>query len=126
MLLTIATTHAPATDLGYLLHKNPAKCQECELSFGRVHVFYPEASAERCTAGQETRRAKWRCSTRRVRRQRRDATAVRWGHTAVVLAAAGDSYQPSGGKTSMVFSARAPRPALSHTIRATRYLPGCS
>lgn len=27
MLLTIGTTHAPATDLGYLLHKNPAKAQ---------------------------------------------------------------------------------------------------
>jgi 3' terminal RNA ribose 2'-O-methyltransferase Hen1 len=24
MLLTITTTHAPATDLGYLLHKHPA------------------------------------------------------------------------------------------------------
>jgi hypothetical protein len=50
MLLTITTTHAPATDLGYLLHKNPAKCQEFEVSVGKVHVFYPEASAERCTA----------------------------------------------------------------------------
>jgi 3' terminal RNA ribose 2'-O-methyltransferase Hen1 len=50
MLLTIATTHNPATDLGYLLHKNPAKLQEFELSFGKAHVFYPEATAERCTA----------------------------------------------------------------------------
>ena len=50
MLLTITTTCSPATDLGYLLHKNPAKCQEFEVSFGKVHVFYPEASAERCTA----------------------------------------------------------------------------
>ena len=50
MLLTITTTHAPATDLGYLLHKNPAKCQSFPLSFGQAHVFYPEASAERCTA----------------------------------------------------------------------------
>jgi 3' terminal RNA ribose 2'-O-methyltransferase Hen1 len=50
MLLSITTTHAPATDLGYLLGKNPAKAQAFELSFGRAHVFYPEASAGRCTA----------------------------------------------------------------------------
>ena len=51
MLLTISTTHRPATDLGYLLHKNPAKVQDFELSFGHAHVFYPEATEERCTAG---------------------------------------------------------------------------
>jgi 3' terminal RNA ribose 2'-O-methyltransferase Hen1 len=50
MLLTLTTTHWPATDLGYLLHKNPTKLQTFELSFGRAHVFYPEATAERCTA----------------------------------------------------------------------------
>lgn len=50
MLLTITTTHSPATDLGYLLHKHPAKVQTFKVSFGQVHVFYPEATAERCTA----------------------------------------------------------------------------
>lgn len=50
MLLTITTTHRPATDLGYLLHKNPTKLQTFELSFGKAHVFYPEATPERCTA----------------------------------------------------------------------------
>lgn len=50
MLLTITTTHQPATDLGYLLHKNPARLHSFELSFGQAHVFYPEARAERCTA----------------------------------------------------------------------------
>lgn len=50
MLLTITTTHAPATDLGYLLGKNPARTQSFELSFGRAHVYYPEATEERCTA----------------------------------------------------------------------------
>ena len=50
MLLTISTTHSPATDLGYLLHKNPARVQAFELSFGKAHVFYPQASEERCTA----------------------------------------------------------------------------
>lgn len=49
MLLTITTTHQPATDLGYLLHKNPARVQTFSLNFGRAHVFYPEASVERCT-----------------------------------------------------------------------------
>ena len=50
MLLTIPTTHRPATDLGYLPHKNPARVQDISLPFGRAHVFYPEASEERCTA----------------------------------------------------------------------------
>jgi 3' terminal RNA ribose 2'-O-methyltransferase Hen1 len=50
MLLTITTTHRPATDLGYLLGKNPARPQTKELGFGTAHVYYPEASDERCTA----------------------------------------------------------------------------
>jgi 3' terminal RNA ribose 2'-O-methyltransferase Hen1 len=50
MLLTVSTTHQPATDLGYLLHKNPARCQSFPLSFGNAHVFYPEATEDRCTA----------------------------------------------------------------------------
>jgi len=50
MLLTITTTHSPATDLGYLLHKHPEHVQSFELSFGQAHVFYPEADAHRCTA----------------------------------------------------------------------------
>ncbi len=50
MLLTITTTHQPATDLGYLLHKHPNKCQSFFMSFGQTHIFYPEATTERCTA----------------------------------------------------------------------------
>lgn len=50
MLLTITTTHQPTTDLGYLLHKHPDKCQIFSMSFGKAHVFYPEATVERCTA----------------------------------------------------------------------------
>jgi 3' terminal RNA ribose 2'-O-methyltransferase Hen1 len=50
MLLTISTTHQPATDLGFLLHKNPSRVQVEELSFGKAHVFYPEAEQECCTA----------------------------------------------------------------------------
>jgi 3' terminal RNA ribose 2'-O-methyltransferase Hen1 len=50
MLLTLTLTHPPATDLGFLLGKNPARVQSFPLSFGQAHVFYPEVSAERCTA----------------------------------------------------------------------------
>jgi 3' terminal RNA ribose 2'-O-methyltransferase Hen1 len=50
MLLTISTTHAPATDLGYLLHKHPDRFQSFDMSFGQAHVFYPDVSAERTTA----------------------------------------------------------------------------
>ncbi len=50
MLLTVTSEHAPATDLGYLLHKNPARVQSFDLPFGKAHVFYPECSPERCTA----------------------------------------------------------------------------
>jgi 3' terminal RNA ribose 2'-O-methyltransferase Hen1 len=50
MLLTITNRKSPATDLGYLLHKNPSRLQSFELSFGKAHVFYPEASTDRCTA----------------------------------------------------------------------------
>jgi 3' terminal RNA ribose 2'-O-methyltransferase Hen1 len=50
MLLTISTTHTPATDLGYLLAKNPAKLQTFSLAYGQAHVFYPVATEERCTA----------------------------------------------------------------------------
>lgn len=49
MLLTITTTHQPATDLGYLLHKNPARLQSVDIAYGQAHIFYPEATAERCT-----------------------------------------------------------------------------
>ncbi len=50
MLMTITNTRTPATDLGYLLHKNPDRVQSFDLSFGKAHVFYPEATPERCTA----------------------------------------------------------------------------
>jgi 3' terminal RNA ribose 2'-O-methyltransferase Hen1 len=50
VLLTISTTYQPATDLGFLLHKNPDRHHSTETGFGAAHVFYPEASDERCTA----------------------------------------------------------------------------
>ncbi len=49
MFLTLTATGPDATDLGYLLHKHPGRVQAFEQSFGVAHVFYPEATAERCT-----------------------------------------------------------------------------
>ena len=50
MLLTISTTHRPANDLGYLLHKHSERFQSFDLSFGKAHVFYSEVGGERCSA----------------------------------------------------------------------------
>jgi 3' terminal RNA ribose 2'-O-methyltransferase Hen1 len=50
MLLTLTTTHRPATDLGYLLHKNPGALRSVDMWFGQAHVFYPEATEDHCTA----------------------------------------------------------------------------
>ncbi len=50
MLFTITTTYHPATDLGYLLHKHPANCQTFSVSFGKAHVFFPQAEEKQCTA----------------------------------------------------------------------------
>lgn len=50
MLFTVSTTHRPARDLGFLLHKHPDRVHSRELAFGKATVFYPEASDDRCTA----------------------------------------------------------------------------
>src|ERR1035438_5905679 len=50
MLLTITLTEPPATDLGFLLHKHPDRLQSFAVSAGEAHVFYPEATEQRCTA----------------------------------------------------------------------------
>jgi 3' terminal RNA ribose 2'-O-methyltransferase Hen1 len=50
MLLTLRTTHLPATDLAILLHQDPDRLQTFELPFGKAHVFYPEVSESACTA----------------------------------------------------------------------------
>ena len=50
MLLTITSSASPATDLGFLLHKNPDRVHEKEMPFGMARVCYPEATSERCTA----------------------------------------------------------------------------
>ncbi|WP_316232075.1 3' terminal RNA ribose 2'-O-methyltransferase Hen1 [Bradyrhizobium sp. SZCCHNR1051] len=50
MYLSIATTHQPATDLGYLLNKHPERLHELALTYGKALIFYPEASESRCEA----------------------------------------------------------------------------
>ena len=50
MFLTVSTSYRPATDLGFLLHKNPARVHTFEVFGGVAHVFYPAATTERCTA----------------------------------------------------------------------------
>lgn len=44
MILKISTTHQPAADLGYLLHKNPTRLREETLTFGKGYVLFPELS----------------------------------------------------------------------------------
>ena len=48
--LTLTSTAPDATNLGHLLHKHPARAQQFAMTAGVAHVFYPEASDERCTA----------------------------------------------------------------------------
>ena len=54
MLLTITASRSDlledASELGFLLHKHPDRLQKFEVHGGQAHVFYPEASPERCTA----------------------------------------------------------------------------
>ena len=50
MLLTITYEGTNTQELGYLLHKNPERAQQFELSYGKAYVFYPEVSDTRTTA----------------------------------------------------------------------------
>jgi 3' terminal RNA ribose 2'-O-methyltransferase Hen1 len=50
VLLTVTTTHRPATDLGYLLVKHPDKVHSFDVPTGTAYVMYPEVDDERCTA----------------------------------------------------------------------------
>lgn len=50
MLVSITSTTPDAGDLGFLLHKHPDRVRTVDVGSGRAHVFYPEASPERCTA----------------------------------------------------------------------------
>lgn len=50
VLLTVSTTHAPATDLGFLLVKHPDRVHRVQVPTGTAMVCFPEATHERCTA----------------------------------------------------------------------------
>lgn len=50
MLLTITYEGKNTPELGFLLHKNPKRAQQFELSYGKAYVFYPAVSDERTTA----------------------------------------------------------------------------
>ena len=50
MLLTITYTGHDTQNLGYLLHKNPERAQQFDISYGKAYVFYPEVSDEKTTA----------------------------------------------------------------------------
>lgn len=50
MLLTVTTTHQPATDLGFLLVKHPDRVHSFDVPTGTAYVLYPEAGPDRCTA----------------------------------------------------------------------------
>ena len=50
MLVSLTSTTPDATDLGFLLHKHPDRVRSVDVGFGRAHVFYPEASPQRCMA----------------------------------------------------------------------------
>lgn len=49
MNLSITTTHKPASDLSYLLHKHPDRVQQVEITAGVAHIYYTEVSEERCS-----------------------------------------------------------------------------
>ena len=46
MFLSVATTHRPATDLGFLLHKHPERVHETDLSYGKAWLFTPVYTRE--------------------------------------------------------------------------------
>ena len=50
MLLTITYNGKNTQELGYLLHKNPDRAQQFDLSFGKAYVFYPEVTDSKTTA----------------------------------------------------------------------------
>ena len=63
----ITTTHRPATDLGYLLHKNPDRVQTFDVAFGAAHVFYPGGERRALHGGAAARRRPGRPGARRGR-----------------------------------------------------------
>jgi hypothetical protein len=50
MILKISTDHKPASDLGFLLHKNPSRLHEQEFAFGKGYFVFPKVSDDLCEA----------------------------------------------------------------------------
>ena len=50
LLLTITYEGENTQELGFLLHKNPQRPQQFQLSYGKAYVFYPELSDRKTTA----------------------------------------------------------------------------
>ncbi len=51
MFISVTTTRNPATDLGYLIVKNPATApHRFSLPFGEAILTYTNISPDRCTA----------------------------------------------------------------------------
>ena len=88
MLLTVTTTHRPATDLGYLLVKHPDRVHSFDVPTGTAYVLYPEATEERCTAALLLD-----VDPQRLRRRRQQDCRSPWASTST--------------------TARTPRPACS-------------
>ena len=40
---------APATELGFLLHKHPERVHSARIAAGTAHVLYPVATSAECT-----------------------------------------------------------------------------
>ncbi|MGB4101739.1 MAG: hypothetical protein WBK91_07545 [Alphaproteobacteria bacterium] len=68
-MLSITTPHQPATDSGYRRHKTPENLHSVTVNFDPAHVFFPEASPERCTASTLflCKQRKWLLSARALR-----------------------------------------------------------
>ena len=69
----------PRPTSGYLLHKHPGRVQAFAVSVGTAHVFYPEATDERCTAALLLEVDPVAPGPRPARARR--ARASRWGST---------------------------------------------
>jgi hypothetical protein len=63
MALTLPTTMAPATDLGYILHKNPGRIYNLDLSFGRaIGLSVSETETVRRLPSSRSR-TDWACAS---------------------------------------------------------------
>ena len=69
MLVSLTSTTPDATELGFLLHKHPDRLRSVDVGFGRAHVFYPEATPDRCTATLFVEVDSFAASKRHPRRQ---------------------------------------------------------